>query len=98
MEITKKSFSFPKKHDMPLYFVSAADGTNVVRLFRDAIRLANAYRTGDTQDFIDQVLRELEVKNSGFIFYAINYCAFRIDRHMMFYRYTILYYPFPILK
>jgi Rab-like protein 2 len=62
MEITKKSFSFPKKHDMPLYFVSAANGTNVVRLFRDAIRLANAYRMGDTEDFIDQVLRELEVK------------------------------------
>jgi Rab-like protein 2 len=61
MDITKKSFSFPKKHDMPLYFVSAADGTNVVRLFRDSIRLANAYRMGDTQDFIEQVLRELEV-------------------------------------
>ncbi|CAF0815627.1 unnamed protein product [Rotaria sp. Silwood1] len=60
MEITKKSFSFPKKHDMPLYYVSAADGTNVVRLFRDAIRLANAYRSGDTADFIDQILRELE--------------------------------------
>ncbi|CAM4832266.1 unnamed protein product [Rotaria magnacalcarata] len=62
-EVTKKSFSFPKKHDMPLYYVSAADGTNVVRLFRDAIRLANAYRTSDTQDFIDQVLRELEIIN-----------------------------------
>jgi hypothetical protein len=61
MEVTKKSFSFPKKHDMPLYFVSAADGTNVVRLFRDSIRLANAYRSGDTADFIDQILRELEV-------------------------------------
>ncbi|CAF0742495.1 unnamed protein product [Adineta steineri] len=60
MEVTKKSFSFPKKHDMPLYFVSAADGTNVVRLFRDAIRLANAYRSGDTGDFIDQIMRELE--------------------------------------
>lgn len=64
MEVTKKSFSFPKKHDMPLYFVSAADGTNVVRLFRDAIRLANAYRSGDTADFIDQILRELEVSHS----------------------------------
>lgn len=61
MEVTKKSFSFPKKNDMPLYFVSAANGTNVVRLFRDSIRLANAYQMGDTQDFIDQVLRELEV-------------------------------------
>jgi Rab-like protein 2 len=63
LDVTKKSFSFPKKHDMPLYFVSAADGTNVVRLFRDAIRLANAYRAGDTPDFIDQILRELEVSN-----------------------------------
>ena len=61
MEVTKKSFSFPKKHDMPLYFVSAADGTNVVRLFRDSIRLAYGYRTGETQDFVDQILRELEV-------------------------------------
>jgi len=64
MEITKKSFSFPKKHDMPLYFVSAANGTNVVRLFRDAIRLAQAYRSGDTADFIDQIMRELEVSIS----------------------------------
>ncbi|CAF2095215.1 unnamed protein product [Rotaria magnacalcarata] len=60
MEVTKKSFSFPKKHDMPLYFVSAANGTNVVRLFRDAIRVALAYQSGDTEDFIDQILRELE--------------------------------------
>ena len=71
MEVTKKSFSFPKKNDMPLYFVSAADGTNVVRLFRDAIRLANAYRSGDTADFVDQILRELEVsetEKNAFVF------------------------------
>lgn len=61
MEVTKKSFSFPKKHDMPLYYVSAADGTNVVRLFRDAMRLALAYQSGDTEDFIDQILREIQV-------------------------------------
>ncbi len=42
---------------MTLYFVSATDGTNIVRLFRDA----NAYRVSDTQDFIVQVLNELEV-------------------------------------
>jgi hypothetical protein len=69
MEVTKKSFSFPKKHDMPLYFVSAADGTNVVRLFRDSIRVANAYRSGDTPDFIDQILRELEVSLHEMIFF-----------------------------
>lgn len=85
MEVTKKSFSFPKKHDMPLYFVSAADGTNVVRLFRDAIRLANAYRSGDTADFIDQILRELEVsyhrKRESFLLLVLFcvICLFRYD-------------------
>lgn len=68
MEVTKKAFTFPKKHDMPLYYVSAADGTNVVRMFRDAIRLANAYRSGDTADFVDQILRELEVGLASFLF------------------------------
>lgn len=81
MEVTKRSFSFPKKHDMPLYFVSAADGTNVVRLFRDAIRVADAYRSGDTPDFIDQILRELEVSHSSirtdasFVFSQCCFCV-----------------------
>ena len=30
--ITKKAFTFPKKHGMPFYFVSASDGTNVVKV------------------------------------------------------------------
>ena len=30
--ITKKSFNFPKKHKLPFYFVSASDGTNVVKV------------------------------------------------------------------
>ena len=29
---TKRSFNFPKKHKMPFYFVSASDGTNVVKV------------------------------------------------------------------
>ncbi len=32
ISITKKSFNFPKKHKMPFYFVSASDGTNVVKV------------------------------------------------------------------
>lgn len=48
---------------MPFYHVSAADGTNVVRLFRDAIRLAHAYRKGDPVDFLDQLMHELEVSD-----------------------------------
>ncbi|KAL4665976.1 hypothetical protein H8959_000927 [Pygathrix nigripes] len=48
---TQKSFNFAKKFSLPLYFVSAADGTNVVKLFNDAIRLA---------DFMDEIFQELE--------------------------------------
>ncbi|XP_072045061.1 rab-like protein 2A [Amphiura filiformis] len=58
-KITSKSFAFPKKHNLPFYFVSAADGTNVVKLFRDAIKAAVAYKSNST-DFMDEVMRELE--------------------------------------
>ena len=30
--MTQKTFAFAKKHSMPFYFVSAADGTNVVKV------------------------------------------------------------------
>ena len=30
--VTKKGFNFAKKHNMPFYFVSASDGTNVVKV------------------------------------------------------------------
>ncbi|XP_058529615.1 rab-like protein 2B isoform X1 [Ochotona princeps] len=59
IKVTQKSFSFAKKFSLPLYFVSAADGTNVVKLFSDAIRLAVSYKQ-NSQDFMDEVLQELE--------------------------------------
>ncbi|XP_029420221.1 rab-like protein 2B isoform X5 [Nannospalax galili] len=59
IQMTQKNFSFAKKFSLPLYFVSAADGTNVVKLFNDAIRLAVAYKQS-SQDFMDEVLQELE--------------------------------------
>ena len=30
--ITKKAFGFPSKNNMPFFFVSASDGTNVVQV------------------------------------------------------------------
>ncbi len=30
MEVTKKSFAFFTKNELPLHYVSASDGTNVV--------------------------------------------------------------------
>ncbi|XP_033741685.1 rab-like protein 2A [Pecten maximus] len=59
ISVTKKSFNFSKKHEMPFYFVSASDGTNVVRMFKDAIRAAVAYKSNST-DFMDQIMQELE--------------------------------------
>ncbi|GAB1605299.1 rab-like protein 2A [Argonauta hians] len=59
MNMTKKSFNFPDKHKMPLYFVSAAKGTNVVKLFTDAVQAAIGYKTNST-DFLDTVMSELE--------------------------------------
>lgn len=31
-QVTTKRFNFPKKHELPFFFVSAADGTNVVKV------------------------------------------------------------------
>nr|XP_045374322.1 rab-like protein 2B isoform X1 [Camelus bactrianus] len=59
IKVTQKSFNFAKKFSLPLYFVSAADGTNVVKLFNDAIRLAVSYKQ-NSRDFMDEVLQELE--------------------------------------
>ncbi|KAM4037095.1 rab-like protein 2B isoform 1-T3 [Anomaloglossus baeobatrachus] len=57
--VTQKGFNFAKKHSLPFYFVSAADGTNVVKLFSDAIKLAVSYKQ-NSRDFLDEVMRELE--------------------------------------
>lgn len=57
--VTKKSFNFAKKHRLPFYFVSASDGSNVVKCFRDAINVALAYKNNST-DFMDEIMKELE--------------------------------------
>ncbi|KFU91641.1 Rab-like 2A, partial [Chaetura pelagica] len=59
MKVTQKSFNFARKFSLPFYFVSAADGTNVVKVFNDAIKLAVGYKQ-NSGDFMDEVLRELE--------------------------------------
>lgn len=42
-----------------MHYVSASDGTNVVRLFSDAITAALRYRK-DPTDVTDQILDELD--------------------------------------
>lgn len=59
LKVTQKSFNFAKKFNLPFYFVSAADGTNVVKIFSDAIKMAVSYKQ-NSSDFMDEVMRELE--------------------------------------
>jgi Rab-like protein 2 len=59
-KVTQKSFKFARNNHLPFYFVSAADGTNVVKVFREAVKAAVAYKQNST-DFLDQVMQELEV-------------------------------------
>lgn len=40
--MTQKNFSFAKKFSLPLYFVSAADGTNVVKVLANQRQSAEA--------------------------------------------------------
>ena len=54
--VTKKKFAFATKRNLPLQFVSAADGTNVVKIFNDAIQMAYQYKTNPKTDFKDEIL------------------------------------------
>eukprot|EP00760_Papus_ankaliazontas_P031971 PhM_4_TR5559/c1_g10_i1/m.2836/K07931/RABL2; Rab-like protein 2 len=64
-DITSKSFAFAEKNNLPLFYVSAATGVNVVAMFERAIDEAVQHRTVGGPDFIQDVLdimRELDDK------------------------------------
>ena len=42
--VTRKEFKFASKHNLPFFFVSAADGTNVVKVFQSAILEAKRFK------------------------------------------------------
>lgn len=42
--VTRKEFKFASKHNLPFFFVSAADGTNVVKVFQSAIMEAVRFK------------------------------------------------------
>jgi len=56
LKVMGKDFAFPKKHNMTLYFCSAADGTNVVSAFEDAINSAHKYKNSGEVDDVDLLL------------------------------------------
>lgn len=59
--VTAKAFAFAEKHQFPLHYVSAADGTNVVQLFEHAISVGAAYKKNPkTDDFFAQVMEAIK--------------------------------------
>lgn len=57
-QVTCKSFKFAQTHNLPFFFVSAADGTNAVKVFEEAIKEAVAYKKSGN-DFMTEVLEYL---------------------------------------
>lgn len=53
-EVTQMQFNFAEKHGLDFYFVSAADGTNVVKVFNEALRLGMQNRD-NPDDFTSQI-------------------------------------------
>lgn len=58
IEMTQKKFRFAEKNNCPFYFVSAADGTNVVKVFTEIIKLGHHYKN-NTDNFMDMVMELL---------------------------------------
>eukprot|EP00729_Bicosta_minor_P012257 gene12257-26108_t len=58
IEMTQKKFRFAEKNNCPFYFVSAADGTNVVKVFTEVIKLGHHYKN-NTDNFMDAVMELL---------------------------------------
>ena len=55
MAVTNQKFKFAEAHGLPFYFTSAADGTNVVKIFEDVIRQAYAYKTNPPESFANEL-------------------------------------------
>jgi Rab-like protein 2 len=62
--VTKKEFKFAAKHNLPFFFVSAADGTNVVKCFQSAILEAKRFKESGG-DFLSSLLDTLEGKGDS---------------------------------
>jgi Rab-like protein 2 len=63
LEVMKKTFNFATKRDIELFFVSASEGTNVVKMFETAIDLAIQFRNNPPED--DVVSQALALLREG---------------------------------
>lgn len=54
---TQRKYKFVEDLGVPFNFVSAADGTNVVSIFNDALEMAIKYKEDpDNDDFMKEVM------------------------------------------
>eukprot|EP00954_Amorphochlora_amoebiformis_P002713 213090-Amorphochlora_amoeboformis.AAC.1 len=60
MKATSKKFKFATERGFKLFYCSAADGTNVVKVFKEAIRLAVENSQKPSDDFTEEVMRTIE--------------------------------------
>ena len=80
--VTRKEFKFAAKHNLPFFFVSAADGTNVVKVFQSAILEAKRFKEsgGDLLSNLLETLEGAEVTKycslNSFITFSFNYLTF----------------------
>lgn len=58
--ITQKKFKFSEKFNIPLYFTSAANGVNVVRVFDDIFQMSIDYKKKPHNHFVKDVLEVIE--------------------------------------
>jgi len=64
--VTQRRYKFVEQLNVPFNFVSAADGTNVVQIFRDALKMAVEYKANPHQDDLMQDLMDLLGEESYF--------------------------------
>jgi len=57
--VTERSFAFPQRRNLPFFFVSASDGTNVVKVFQQAITLGLQHKENPSDDYLTMALELL---------------------------------------
>lgn len=57
--VTQTKFKFAEQNKLDMYYVSAADGTNVVKIFNEALKKALHYKLNPPDSFMNDVLEYL---------------------------------------
>jgi len=54
--VTKRTYNFAQKSNLPLHFVSAASGVNVVKIFKEAIRLGVEHKKHPPDSYFNDLM------------------------------------------